>query len=49
VMESDEDGGQRAGHLEHEPQHKDHGHTGNNVRMVLDHELMTEKKTSYTM
>ena len=44
VMESDEDGGQRAGHLEHEAQHEDHGHTGDNVRMVLDHKLVAETK-----
>ncbi len=42
VLQRYEDGGEGAGHLEHEAQHEDHGHARHNVRMVLDHKLVAE-------
>jgi len=43
VLHDDEDGCQGRCHLEHEPQDEDHGHTGHDISMVLNHELVAEK------
>ena len=44
VVDRNEDGGQRRRHLEHESHHENHGHTGDNIRVVLDDKLMAENR-----
>jgi len=44
MLERDEDGGNWAGDLEHEPQHEHHRHARHDVCMVLDHKIVAEKQ-----
>lgn len=44
VMQGYEDGGRRAADLEHQPHDEDHGHAGDNVRMVLDDKLVAQDR-----
>ena len=44
VMQSYEDGGRRAADLEHKPHHEDHGHAGDDVRMILDDKFMAQDR-----
>ena len=44
VMQGYEDRGRRAADLEHQPHHEDHGHAGDDIRMVLDDELVAQDR-----